>query len=261
MVCGCQQIIGLIGVQAAAFGRGEAGADFGVGVGQQCRRPVFVGDAEPDIGGVPALGLLVVDLFVGLGLQALIAHHADQALVQNVIALHLRRAVARDQRIGKQRDRVAAFVRHLVLEREQITVVDRDGAAEGQARAVVIGQRHRMVDAERARAFLLPHRVRSRHRGGGAGGGHPAELGIVCVRRARRREQHDGRRVGIDGLAILLERQIVDASALEVDAAVQARRGDGDPRRSGNHRLARCGRGRRRGGAGQRRRRAGTGHS
>ena len=254
-----RQIIGLVGVHAAAFGRGKAGADLCVGVGQQRRRPVFVGDAEPDIGGVPALALLVVDLLVGLVLQALVADHADQAFMQNVIALHLRRAVARDQRIGKQRDRVAALVRHLVFQGEQITVVDRDGAAEDQARAVVVGQRHRMVDAERARALLLPHRVRPRHRRGGAGGGHPAELGVERLRRARRREQHDGRRVRIDGLAIVLERQIVDPAALEIDAAAQRRRGDGDARRSGNHRVARCGRDRGRGGAGHRRRRAGAG--
>ena len=179
--------------------------------------------------------------------------------MQNVVALHLRRAVARHQRIGKQRDRVVAFVLHLVFQGEQIAVVDRDGAAEDQACAVVIGQRHRMADAERARALLLPHRVRSRHRRGGAGGGHPAELGVERLRRARRREQHDGRRVAIDGLAILLERQIVDAPAFEVDAAVQRRRGDGDARRSRNHRLARCGCDRGRGGAGHWRRRAGAG--
>ena len=258
MVCGCQQIIGLVGVQPAAFGRGKAGADLCVGLGQQRRRPVFVGDAEPDIGGVPADALLLVYLLVGLGLQALVADHADQALMQNVIALHLRRAVTRDQRIGKQRDRVAALVRHLVLEREQITLVDRDGAAEDQARAVVEAQRHRMVDAQRARALLLPQRVRAGHRRGGAGGGHPAELGVERVRRARRREQHDGRRGRIDGLAIVLERQIVDPPALEIDAAAQRRRGDGDARRSRNHRLARRGRDRGRGGAGNRRRRGGA---
>ena len=39
-------------------------------------------------------------------------------------------------------------------------------------------------------------------------------------------------------LAILLERQIVDAAALEIDAAVQPRRIDGDARRSGDHRRA-----------------------
>src|SRR6202044_4254374 len=100
--------------------RGKAGADLCVGVGQQRRRPVFVGDAEPDIGGVPALALLFVDLFVGFGLQALVADHADQAFMQNVIALHLRRAVARNQRIGKQRDRIVAFVLYLVFEGEQI---------------------------------------------------------------------------------------------------------------------------------------------
>ncbi len=111
----------------------KRGLHLGVGVGQQRRGQIFVGEAEPGIGGVPALGLLVVHLLVGLGLLALVAHHADQAFVQDVIAEHRRRAVARDQRIGKQRHRAAALVRDLVLDGEEIMVVDRDGAGEEQA--------------------------------------------------------------------------------------------------------------------------------
>jgi len=122
---------------------------------------------------------------IGLfGLLAFIAHHADQAFVQDVVALHLGRAVPRDQRIGKQRDRIAALVLHPVFDREQIMVVDRDGAAEFQALAVVEGQRHRMLDAERARARLLPHGVGGRHRDVGAGGVGPAEFGVERFRAA-----------------------------------------------------------------------------
>ena len=123
-----------------------------VGVRQQRRRPVFVGDAEPAVGDVEIDGLFFFDLLVGVFLQAGLAEHADQAFMQNVVAGGLRRAVARNQRIGKKRNRARAFVGDLLLDREQVLVVDRDGAAEFEALAVVIGQRHRMADAERARA-------------------------------------------------------------------------------------------------------------
>ncbi len=62
--------------------------DLGGGIRQQSRRPVFVGEAEPGVGHVPAFALLVLDLLVGLFLQAIVAHHADQALVQDVVAEH-----------------------------------------------------------------------------------------------------------------------------------------------------------------------------
>ena len=143
------QIVGLIGLLRAELAGGEPRVNLGVGVGEKRRRPVFVGDAEPGIGDVERLVLLVFDLLVGLFLQALVAHHADQALMQNVIALHLRRAVARDQRVGQQRHRGAALVCHIVLDGEEIMVVDRDAAAEDEAFAVVEAQRYRMIDAER----------------------------------------------------------------------------------------------------------------
>ena len=159
--------------------------------------------------------------------------------MQNVVAERLRRAVARDQRIGKQRDRAAALVLDFVLDGEQIMVVDRDGAAEDQSLAVVVAQRNRMIDGQRAAAFLLPDRIRTRHFLRRAGGRHPAELRVIGVRRARRREQHDRRRAGIDGFAVLLERKIVDARAFEVDAAAKPRRVDRNMRRCRDHRLAR----------------------
>ena len=154
--------------------------------------------------------------------------------MKNVIAEHWRRAVARDQRIGKQRHRAAAGIGDAVPDGEEITVVDRDGAGEGKALAVVVGQRHRVIDVERARALLLPRRVGAGHRGIGAGGGYPAEFGVIGVRRSRRREQHDRRRIRIDGFAVLRERQIVDAAALEIDRAAEPRRRNGDPRRCGD---------------------------
>ena len=63
--------------------------------------------------------------------------------MQDVIAGDLRRAVARDQRERIERNRRVADIAHLVLEREEIMVVDRDGAAEGEALAIVAFQHHR----------------------------------------------------------------------------------------------------------------------
>ena len=202
--------------------------DLGAGVGQQGRRPVFVGDAHPGIGHLEGDVLLVVDRLVGELLQSLIAHHADQAFVQDVVALGLRRPYARDARIGIEGDRRAGAVRHLVAQGEEILVVDRDGAAELEALAIVIDERDGMARGQRCRSLLPPHGLRTRRIDVGAGGADPAELGIERMRAAGRRQQHDRRRIGIDRFAIPGERNVIDAPALEVDRPLDLRRLDLD---------------------------------
>jgi len=64
----------------------------------------------------------------------------------------------------------------------------------------------------------------------GAGGIGPAKLGIKRIGGAGRREQHDRRRFRVDRLAELDQRQIVDASAIERDRALQAVGRDRDAR-------------------------------
>ena len=103
--------------------------------------------------GASAIGLVAVLL------QALFAEIADQAFMQDVVARDFRGAVARDQRERIERDRRAADIGDVVLDREEIAVVDRDGAAEGEAFAVVVFQRHRVARRQRAGALLLPHRI------------------------------------------------------------------------------------------------------
>ena len=84
------QIVGLVGPDGAdQIGR-EPRLQLRVGVGQQRRGPVFVGDAEPAVGDLEADRLGVVDLLVAVFLQALVAEIADQAFVQDVIAGDLR---------------------------------------------------------------------------------------------------------------------------------------------------------------------------
>ena len=67
---------------------------------------------------------------------------------------------------------------------------------------------------------------------------HPAELGVERVLGAGRRQQHDRRRFRVDGLAVLREREVVDARAFERDRALHARRLDRDARARGEHGLA-----------------------
>src|SRR5580698_10618212 len=98
-------------------------------------------------------------------------------------------------------------------------IIDRDGTRKDQTLAIVVAELDRMIEAERARALLLPHRIRTRHGRTGARGRYPTELGIKSVWCAGRRQQHDRGRIGIDGFAVLLKRQIVEPATLEVDAA------------------------------------------
>ncbi len=143
MVCGVLQIIGLVGPHRAVEVGREPRLQLRVGVRQQRRGPVFVGDAEPAVGDLEADRLGVVDLLVAVFLQALVAEIADQAFMQDVVAGDLRGAVPRDQRERIERNRRGAGIGDFVLDREQVAVVDRDGAVEGQALAIVVFQRHR----------------------------------------------------------------------------------------------------------------------
>ncbi len=233
-----EQVVGLIGLQRAELVGAEIRHHMRVGLGQQHGGPVFVGDAQPRIGGVEGEDLLFLDLLVGDFLTAFVAEFSDQAFVQNVVAERLRRAVARDQRERKQRHRFVGLVRHLVLDGEQIFVVDRDAAAEHEALAVVIGERHRMADGERAGTALRPQRVGRWHLQAGAGGIGPAEFGVERIRAAGRRQQHDRRRLRIDGLAELDQSEVVDAAAFERDRALHAIGLDRHARRQSERRVA-----------------------
>ena len=65
-----------------------------------------------------------------------------------------------------------------------------------------------------------------------------ARLGVIGVRAALGRQEHDLRARRLDRLAIVLEREIVDAAALQRDRAFEARRVDGDARAFGERLLA-----------------------
>ena len=134
------QVIGLIGPHSAdQIGR-QSRLQLRAGVGQQRRGPVLVGDAEPAIGNLEADRLGVVDFLVAVFLQALVAEITDQTFVQDVIARNLRSAVPRDQRERIKRDRRISDIGDVILDGEEVAVVDRDRAPEGEAVAIVVFQ-------------------------------------------------------------------------------------------------------------------------
>ena len=147
--------------------------------------------------------------------------------MQHRISGDVRLAVAQDEREGLHRRRRAAGIDDRIGDREHVLVVDRDDALEGEARAVVPGQRHRLIGGQ-GLAVGGPDGVEI---GGlGAARADEARLGPVGVRRSGRREEPDVRALRVDGLAIVLEDDVVDLAALEIDRAADARRVDGHAR-------------------------------
>jgi len=53
-----------------------------------------------------------------------------------------------NQSVRKESNRAFAFVADVIFDREQILVVDRNGTAEFESFAIVVGQSHRVTDAE-----------------------------------------------------------------------------------------------------------------
>jgi hypothetical protein len=111
-----------------------------------------VGDPDPAIGrdlgdlGACALALHegeIGGILVG-DLGELPVGHLDDALVEDEEALEVvGDTVPGDEAVGREADGVAAAVLDRLGDGEEIVLVDRDLAAEGEARAVVPFERHR----------------------------------------------------------------------------------------------------------------------
>src|SRR4029077_13565953 len=95
-----EQVVGLVGLERSDKLVGKLRRDLGAGVGKQDRGPVFVGDAEPGAGRLKLLGLFLLDIGVGVFLEALVAEYSDHPFVQDVVAEGVGGAMARDQAIG-----------------------------------------------------------------------------------------------------------------------------------------------------------------
>ncbi len=145
--------------------------------------------------------------------------HRDQAFADRQRRVVLRQAELDDAGIGHDRNRAGALVLDRLRDGEQEVLVDREGALEDEAGAVVPGQRHRMIDRERA-AVGLPDRVEGRQLHAGIAGGE-AGFGEMRLRAARGAEQHDLRARGVDGVVIVLHHQVVEPAAFQGDRAVE----------------------------------------
>ena len=219
--------VGLIVLRLLAPARREARLDRRRLRRDDRRAPIFVGEAEPAAVALEGqrLARILVDRRVGDFLHAAVADHADEAFVQHRIAGDIGLAVAQDEPIGPHRRRRAAFVGDRVGDGEHVLVVDRDDPLEDEALAVVPGQRHRLFRRQRFRVGG-PDGVEIGRLD--AAGADIAGRGPIGVGRAARREQPDQRAVFADRLAIVLEHEVVELAALEVDRAAEARRVDGD---------------------------------
>ncbi len=221
----------LVGIEkAAVVGRGRVGNDGG--------SPVLVGDAQPSPGDVfEVLLAVLLDRLVLDFLEPLVTEHADRAFVQDPVAGSLGLADPGHPAEGGDRRGAVAVVGDRVADREHVLVVDRDRAAEHEPGAVVVGQRHRCRAGEFRVRRRRPHRLGPGHRTG-ALLGDPAEFGEIGVGGAARRQQHDGRALGIDGLVIVGEPQVVDPRPGQVDRSRQGIGGDRHPLRFGERFVA-----------------------
>ena len=190
---------------------------------------------------------LLLDGVVGVFLNARVADDADEAFVQHRISRGLRLAVARHQRIGEQRHIARAGILHRVSHAEHILVIDRNRAGEDEALAIVPGEGHRL-GARQCGCIGAPQRVGARHVQAAARLADEAGVHIVGIGRGGRREQLDDRAVGVHRLAVGLQGDVIDATALQGDRALQAPGVDGDARARGERGFAAQGHGRDRGG-------------
>ncbi len=130
-------------------------------------------------------------------------------------------SVTRDQSVRKESNWAFALVADVIFDREQILVVDRNGAPEFESFAVVVGQSHGATDAEPSGAHLLPDGFRGWQLDVCSRGARPAELRIERVTGPRGGQQNDRRRFRVSRLAEFDERQIVDAPAFQGNRALQ----------------------------------------
>ena len=229
-----------VGLEAgpAVLEIGEAGLERLLDLRHQRDGPVFVGDAQPAIRRFRRLHLLVLfdRRICELG-EAFFAGHADQAFMQHVDAGGRRLVEARDAAVVGKRDRPCAGVLDRVGNLEHVVAVDRDRAREGEPGRIDVAERHRRRRRQRLIAFGFPDGVGTRHRPGRRVADE-TELGILPVWQRRRVEQLDLRRILVDGQPVMLQLDVVDAAAGQVDRARDAGGVDLDALCRGDRRLA-----------------------
>ncbi|CAL1690544.1 hypothetical protein MMB232_00671 [Brevundimonas subvibrioides] len=155
---------------------------------------------------------------------------ADAALVQDLgLAQRRRHALALDAAIGGDGDGGGAQVGDRVGHGEHVAVIDRQHAGEAQALTVVPGQGDRRRRRQGRSGRQPPDGVGTRNATADVRPG-PAELGEIGVLHALRPEQLLIGRGRVDGLAIVLQEQVVDPPALKRHRTLQRGGRDRDAR-------------------------------
>ena len=231
--------VGLIGARRRGTLRRVTRLEGDVLLGDDSRRPVLVGDADPAACALEQARLLglLLDVVVGVFLHAGIADDADEAFVQHHVAFGPRLARARGERIGEQRHSLFGLVVDDVADGEHEVFVHRDDAAEHEPLAVVPRQRHRLVQRE-GFAVCRPHGVGAGRGDVRSGLGDEAGLDEVWIGPPGGVQERDGRAAGLDGLAVIAQAHVVDAAAAQVDRTREARRVDAHARNAGERLLA-----------------------
>ena len=214
----------------------ETAGQLGLLVGNQGGQPVFVGKADPAADAFGPFGGQLLQVVI-LVFDQLAVEDAQGAFVQDVHALGVRRPSARDQRIGMQRHRLGAVVFHPLADLEHVVLVHGDGADETQAFTVVPGQHHRGAGGQLGALRQAPLGVGTGDLGAGVGG-HPAEFGVIGMRRTGGRQKFDFLRCRVGGLAVAGQGQIVQLGAGQRQRPMQGRRADADPLGGGERGVA-----------------------
>ena len=219
--------VGLVLAGLALAAIDEARVDPLLLVGNGHDLPVLVGDPDPAARGLLLDHPLFLDVVVVELLQDPV-EHPDQALVEDVEAEDVGVAGARDQAVGRQRDRRFALVDHPLGDREHVVPVDLDDLLEADALLVGPLQGDRLVDRQgvpvgapqglSVRQVELPVARR------------PAEAREVGPGRAQGRQEVDVGALRIDRLPVALQRQVVEAAADQRDRAPERFGLDGDAR-------------------------------
>ena len=168
--------------------------------------------------------------------------------------------MAAQQRIGAQADRTLGGVLDPLGDREHVILIDRDGAREDKAGPVVPGQNDRGFGGQLAVTLNSPERVFT-----GNGGGIDTRNGDPAIQRIERiafgfgAQDGDLGRIGVEVGQVVLQLEVIQTAAAQVDRAGEARgvdlqaggrfigldRGGRRGRRGGRCRLLRRGRHRR----------------
>ena len=148
---GGARVVGVIDVEAAHLGVAEGGVDLLAGARDEGGEPVLVGDAGPGGRGAELqrrAGRLG-QVLVGEGPLAPV-EEGDDAFVDDIRLGGVgRQALALHRAVRRERHGNRAQIGHRVGHGEHVVGVDLDPAREGQARAIGIGQHHRLAGRER----------------------------------------------------------------------------------------------------------------